>query len=140
MEIGKKIPIAIERYILDIAIVAILAIIYAPLLIHWYDGWLNKNISIEHEYFSHGLIGLPFAAYIIWTQRQEWRELPDSAHPLGIVFLILGGISYLSGQSELVHLSFPTILAGLCLWLKGIPGFKLQFVPWLLIFLATPTA
>ncbi|MCP2729917.1 cyanoexosortase B [Limnofasciculus baicalensis] len=140
MAIGRKIPLAIERYLLDIAIIAIMAIIYAPLLIHWYDGWLNKSISIEHEYFSHGLIGLPFAAYIIWTQREEWRKIPDNAHPLGMVFLILGGISYLSGQSELVNLSFPTILAGLCLWLKGMPGFKLQFVPWLLIFFATPNA
>lgn len=135
-----KIPIAIERYLLDGAIIALLVAIYAPLLIHWCDGWLNKTISLEHEYFSHGLIGLPFAAYIVWTHRQQWHQLPNTTHPLSVVFLIIGGFFYLSGQSELVNLSFPAVLTGICLWLKGVPGFKLQSFPLLLVFLATPTA
>lgn len=140
MQIGRKIPVAIERYLLDGAIAALLLILYAPLLIHWVDGWLHKSISIEHEYFSHGLIGLPFAAYIVWTQRQQWRQLPDTIHPLGVALLALGGTFYLSGQSELVNLSLPAVLVGLCLCLKGMAGFKLQGFPLLLVFLATPTA
>ena len=140
MQYRSKIPIAIDRYLLDGAIIALLVILYAPLLIHWVDGWLHKSISIEHEYFSHGLIGLPFAAYIAWTQRQQWRQLPDTAHPLGAALLLVGGAFYLSGQSELVNLSFPAVLAGIVLWFKGIPGFKLQSFPLLLVFLATPTA
>lgn len=140
MQIGRKIPIALDRYLVDGLIIALLAILYAPLLIYWYDGWLNKSISIMHEYFSHGLIGLPFAAYIAWTHRQQWRKLPNTAHPLGMALLVLGGVFYLSGQAELVHLSFPAILAGLCLWFKGIPGLRLQCFPLLLVFLATPTS
>lgn len=140
MRIGRKIPIDIERQLLSVAIVACIAILYAPLILHWYDGWLNKNIGIEHEYFSHGLIGLPFAAHISWTQRDAWHKLPNKAHPLGAVLLLLGGVLYLSGLSNLVNLSFPTLLAGLCLWFKGIPGFKLQSFPLLLVFLATPTS
>ncbi len=140
MQFRGKIPIPIERYLLDGAIIALLVIIYAPLLIHWYDGWLNKTISIEHEYFSHGLIGLPFAAYIVWTHRQQWRKLPDRIHPLGVALLVIGGLFYLSGQSELVNLSFPSVLAGMCLCFKGIDGFKLQSFPLLLVFLATPNA
>ncbi len=140
MQYRSKIPIAIDRYLLDGAIIGLLVILYAPLLIHWVDGWLHKNISIEHEYFSHGLIGLPFAAYIVWTQRQQWHQLPDTAHPLGAALLAVGGAFYLSGQSELVNLSFPAVLAGIVLWFKGIPGFKLQSFPLLLVSLATPTA
>lgn len=140
MLFGRKIPVAIERYLLDGAIAALLVFLYAPLLLHWIDGWLHKSISIEHEYFSHGLIGLPFAAYLAWTNREQWRQLPDTVHPLGIALLALGGTFYLSGQSELVNLSFPAVLAGLCLGLKGIPGFKLQSFPLLLVVLATPTA
>ncbi|HBL62813.1 MAG TPA: cyanoexosortase B [Cyanobacteria bacterium UBA8803] len=135
-----KIPLPIERYLLDGAIAVLLAILYGPVLIHWYNGWLNKSISIEHEYFSHGLIGLPFAAYIIWNHWPKWCQLPDKAHPLGIVLLLGGGLFYLSGQAELVNLSFPVVLTGLCLWLKGIPGLKLQWFPLLLVVLATPTA
>lgn len=140
MQIERKVTSTIERYWLEVSIIGLLVVLYAPLIVHWYDGWLKKSISIEHEYFSHGLIGLPFAAYIIWINWNEWCKLPDKAHPVGAGLLTLGGILYLSGLSDLVNLSFPAILAGLCLWLKGVPGFKLQSFPLLLIFLATPTA
>jgi cyanoexosortase B len=122
------------------AILGVLALLYAPILLHWFDGWLNKSISTEHEYFSHGIIGIPFAAYLSWINRKKWQRLPDVNHPLGVALLMVGGIFYLSGVPEWVNLSFPAILTGLCLWLKGIPGFKLQGFPLLLVFLATPTA
>ncbi|NER23258.1 MAG: cyanoexosortase B [Symploca sp. SIO1C2] len=140
MQYRSKIPLALERYLFDGLLLALLVILYTPLLIHWCDGWLNKSISLEHEYFSHGLIGIPFAAYLSWKNRQQWHQLPSTTHPLGIALLVLGGLFYLTGQSELVNLSFPLLLVGLCLWFKGIPGLKLQSFPLLLIFLATPTA
>lgn len=129
----------ISPQLLSFGILGILGLLYAPLLLHWLDGWLNKSISTEHEYFSHGIIGLPFAAYITWKNRKLWQRLPNRIHPLGIAFLLTGGIFYLSGISEWVNLSFPAILTGLCLWFKGIPGLKLQRFPLLLVFLATPT-
>jgi cyanoexosortase B len=139
MQLRRKVPIAIERYVLSGAILSLLVILYAPLLIHWVDGWLSKNISLEHEYYSHGLIGLPFAAYICWGKWDRWRQLPNDPHPLGAILLLLAGVFYLSGLSDLVNLSLPMILAGLCLWLKSIPGFQLHRFPLLLVFLATPT-
>ncbi len=139
MQIGRKIPIAIERYLLGGAIVGLLLIMYLPLIVHWYDGWLHKNISIEHEYYSHGVLGLPLAAYIIWTNQQQWRRLPDRSHPVGAALLFLAGVLYLSGLPEYVNLSLPVVLAGLCLWLKGFPGLKVQSFPLLLVLLATPT-
>ncbi|AHJ31029.1 cyanoexosortase B [Nodularia spumigena CS-584] len=126
--------------LLNIAIFGLLLLLYAPILLHWLDGWLNKSISIEHEYFSHGIIGLPFAAYLMWLNRKKWYRLPDKAHPLGAILLSIGGVFYLSGIPEWVNISLPTILAGLCFWFKGIPGFRLQAFALLLIFLATPTA
>ena len=140
MQIGCKLPSSPRQRLLSSAILALLALLYAPLLAHWYDGWLHKNISTEHEYFSHGLIGLPFAAYLSWDQRRLWQRLPDVAHPLGAILMLLGGIFYLSGVAEWVNLSLSTVLAGLLLWLKGVPGFRLQAFPLLLVFLATPTA
>lgn len=124
----------------SLAILCVLVLLYAPLLLYWWDGWLKKTISTEHEYFSHGIIGLPFAAYLGWSNRKQWRRLPDTSHPLGALLLLVGGIFYLSGVSEWVNLSLPAILTGLCLWFKGIPGFRLQGFPLLLVFLATPTA
>ncbi|MBN3907352.1 MAG: cyanoexosortase B [Nostoc sp. NMS1] len=126
--------------LLNLAIIGVLLLLYAPILLHWLDGWLNKNISTEHEYFSHGIIGLPFAAYLAWMNRKKWTRLPDAIHPLSAVLLLLGAVFYLSGVTEWVNLSLPVILAGLCLWFKGIAGLRSQGFPLLLVFLATPTA
>ncbi|MGB3402572.1 MAG: cyanoexosortase B [Microcoleaceae cyanobacterium] len=138
MESQQKIPITFKPQSLNLAIIGLIILLYAPIILHWYDGWLNKSISIEHEYFSHGMIGLPFAAYIAWTHRNRWVKLNDQSDPLGGVLLGLAGALYLSGVSDLVNLSFPLVLAGLCLWLKGMPGFRLQQIPLLFTVLATP--
>lgn len=130
----------IPPQIFNFAILGILALLYAPLLYFWFDGWLSKNISTEHEYFSHGLIGFPFAAYLIWLNRKQWVRLPDKTHFSGAILLALGGVFYLSGVGEWVNLSFPIILTGLCIWLKGIKGLKLQAFPLVLILLATPNS
>ncbi|MBD2578983.1 cyanoexosortase B [Oscillatoria sp. FACHB-1406] len=140
MQSQRSLPFLERQNLLNLAIAALLTALYAPLLLHWVDGWIHKSISIEHEYFSHGLIGLPLAAYIVWEKRKKWQRLRDRAHPLGAFLLVLGTIFYLTGLSEWTNLSFPVILAGLCLWLKGIEGFKLLSFPLLLVFLATPNA
>ncbi|TAE99611.1 MAG: exosortase [Oscillatoriales cyanobacterium] len=88
MQIQRRIRILLKRYLMGEGITVLLVLLYAPLLVHWYDGWFNKNISIEHEYFSHGIIAL--------------------------------------------------MLAGICLSLKGFPGLKLQAMPLLFVFLASP--
>ncbi|MEG4500175.1 cyanoexosortase B [Microcoleus sp. F10-C6] len=138
MHIQRKIRIVVKRYLLGEGITVLLVLLYAPLLVHWYDGWFNKNISIEHEYFSHGLIGLPYAAYIAWMNRKSWRSLPNSPHPLGGFLLVLATLFYLSRLSDLVNLSLPVMLASICLSLKGIAGLKLHAMPLLFVFLASP--
>ena len=113
-------------------------LLYAPILLRWYDGWLNKNISTEHEYFSYGLIGLPYAAYLIWQSRYKWTKLKSRFHPLGALFIGLALSLYAAGSPQPVFLSFPIMLMGISLWFKGIPGLKLNWFPLFLIFLATP--
>jgi cyanoexosortase B len=86
------------------------------------------------------LIGLPFAAYLAWLNRKLWYRLRANSHPLGAALLLAGAFFYISGVSEWVNLSFPIILTGLCLWLKGKAGLKLQWFPLLLVFFATPNS
>ncbi|MDY6781513.1 MAG: cyanoexosortase B [Cyanobacteriota bacterium] len=140
MQIQQKLPPIVQQNVLNLALGILLTALYGPLLLHWVDGWVNKSISIEHEYFSHGLIGLPFAAYLAWENRKKWKRLEERAHPLGAFCLVLGAIFYITGVTEWVNLSFPLILAGLCLWLKGIKGLKLQGFPLLFVLFATPNA
>jgi cyanoexosortase B len=144
MRTARLSPTLIDRYWSDLALWGLLTLLYAPLLLHWCDGWLRKSISIEHEYFSHGLIGLPFAGYIAWTNRKRWQRINETQHPglwkfVGSSLLLLAGVLYLSGLPDFVNLSLPILLIGICLWLKGIPGLKLQGFALLLVFLATPT-
>jgi cyanoexosortase B len=120
-------------------IAALLTILYGPLLAHWVDGWLHKSISIQHEYFSHGLIGLPFAAYLAWDKRQAWMMLPQRCHPLGLGLVGLAGLMYLTRLPDWMNLSLPVMLVGLCLSLKGLAGLKLQAIALILVALATPT-
>jgi cyanoexosortase B len=130
----------IKRFNFEITLIILLILLYTPLIFHWYDGWLNKNISTEHEYFSHGAIGLPFAGYICWLKRKKWARLQDESHPLGVFFLLSGSLFYLSGVVDLVNLSFPLILTGICLWLKSINGLKILGFPLILVWLATPSS
>lgn len=123
----------------------LLVLLYAPLLFHWSQGWLRKSISIEHDYFSHALIGLPYAAYVVWQQRARWYALPSGPGAYGGIdrwsgggVIVFSAVLYLSGLPEAVNLSLPLMLTGICLWLKGLPGLRLMAWPLVFVWLATP--
>ncbi len=124
---------------LSTALLGLLALLYGPLLWHWVDGWLNKSISIQHEYFSHGLLGIPFAAYLTWTYRDRWQRLSPQVHPAGLALLAMAAAFYLSGLTDWMNLSLPLMLAGLCLSLKGLPGLQLLGFPLALVVFSTPS-
>ncbi len=138
MQLSRQLKNTNTPQLLDFAIIGVLVLLYAPILLHWLNGWANKTISTEHEYFSHGIIGIPFAGYLAWTNRKLWQRLPDTLHPLGAALLIVGGVFYLGGVTDWVNMSLPLILTGLCLLFKGMPGLKLQGFSLLLLLLATP--
>lgn len=124
---------------LEGVIIGLIGVLYAPLLWHWVDGWLNKSISIQHEYFSHGLLGIPFAAYLVWERRSQWQALPSRTHWLAFPLLIGAAAFYSIRLLDFMNLSLPLVLAGLLLALKGAKGFRLCLFPWVLVLLSTPT-
>lgn len=132
-------PLPLGQNLLSAMVLGLLGVLYVPLLLHWVDGWLNKSISIEHEYYSHGLIGLPLAAYLAWSDRDRWHRLPNQTAVLGMICLVAGVVLYGVQLPDALNLSLPLVLLGLCLWLKGIPGVRLLGFPLLLVALATPT-
>lgn len=139
MKLAQSVQSNFQRHPVELGALVLLALLYLPLVLYWYEAWINKSISLEHEYFSHGIIGLPFAAYVAWENRHKWEQLPDRFNPLGAAFLGLAGALYISGMPDLVNFSLPVLLAGLCFGFKGFPGMKLMVFPWILVFFATPT-
>ena len=132
-------PIIKKQLPLEAIILGLLGVLYAPLLWYWVDGWLNKSTSIPHEYFSHGLLGIPFAAYLVWEMRSRWHQLPHRTHWLAFPLLLTAVIFYSSGLLDVMNLSLPLLLAGLLLALKGGKGFKLYAFPLVLVLFSTPT-
>jgi cyanoexosortase B len=129
----------------DFAILGLLALLYVPLLLHWTHGWISKSISIEHEYFSHGLIGLPYAGYLVWQKRRVWTNLAGGVGAwrgldrlAGGAIVLCSGWLYSSNLPEAVNLSLPLMLMGVCLWLKGLPGLRLMAFPLVFVWFSTP--
>lgn len=140
MQLNNRLSLPLDQRKIQYFIIGILLVMYAPVLWQWVDGWMNKSINTEHEYFSHGLIGIPFAFWLTWQKREEWEMLPNQSHPLGLILLAVGGCLYVSNVSEFINLSFPLILMGICVCLKGLKGLKLLAFPFVLICLATPNS
>jgi cyanoexosortase B len=122
------------------AIVGIFSLMYLPVIGTWVHGWMFKSISIEHEYFSHGMIGLPFAGYLAWQTRSKVRESVASGRDqlMGVVICTIAGLLYLMNLAEPVNLSFPLMLTGGILALGGAAALRLLAFPLLLVFLSTP--
>jgi len=128
-----------KRYPLGSAIALLVTVIYAPLLLYWVDGWLNRSIGIDHEYYSYALLGFPYAAMAAWQLRQRWQALPDQIGILGFGLLGLAGFFFVSPVQNLINLSLPLGLSALVLIFKGLAGFRLMAFPLLFVALATPT-
>ncbi|MEM7793803.1 MAG: cyanoexosortase B [Cyanobacteria bacterium P01_C01_bin.118] len=129
-----------SRWTLELIVISCLVILYGPLLYHWvWDGWINKNISIQHEYFSHGILGIPLALKLMWDKRQAWSGLSDRCNWSGIACIALAIVFYTSGVMDAVNLSLPLMLTGLLLCLKGPAGLTMMLFPLALILFSTPT-
>jgi cyanoexosortase B len=122
------------------AIVGIFALLYVPLVVTWVHGWLFKSISIEHEYFSHGMLGIPFAGYLAWQLRSKVKASVATGRDLlmGSVICTIAGILYLSNLAELVNFSLPLMLTGGILMLCGSVALRLLAFPLVLVWFATP--
>ncbi|MGB3764959.1 MAG: cyanoexosortase B [Phormidesmis sp.] len=140
MQTNLKLLNPVKRYPAEITTFLLLAVLYVPLLLYWIDGWINKSISIDHEYFSYALIGFPYAAIVAWELRHRWFTLPERANFTGLALLVTGGIFYLSHLPNLMNLSLPIMLCSIALVSKGLAGVRLMSFPLLFVALATPTA
>ena len=57
---------------------ALLVLAFWPILVGIYGSWFD-----EHAYMEHGLLVIPAAAYMVWTQRERARNAFPPAVRLG---------------------------------------------------------
>lgn len=62
--------------------------------------WLSMLQVWRHsETFTHGFIALPCAAWMMWSRRNEWSQLPLRTWWPGLLLLALAGLGWLLGQA-----------------------------------------
>jgi exosortase len=118
------------------ALVLVLAYLYLTILHRLVDEWWTD------PNFSHGFFVPPFAAFLIWKNRDRLRTVtvrPSfsglAVVALGLVVLVLG---VLGAELFLSRSSLLVVLAGLVIYFKGWKYFRVIFFPWLFLFLMVP--
>ncbi|PIE35856.1 exosortase [candidate division KSB3 bacterium] len=121
--------------ILKIAMIGLLVILlYFPTFHMFIYDWSND------DNYSHGFL-VPFIViYLVWTKKDELRQLQPAPSNLGFVVLLAGLFTYLVGtigaEWFLKRASLVVVLAGLILYLYGNAHFKcLLFPTFFLIFM-----
>ncbi|HTV56299.1 MAG TPA: exosortase/archaeosortase family protein [Terriglobia bacterium] len=120
----------------SVVLAAVLVYLYANIL-HRLVGewWSNPN-------FSHGFFVPPFAAFLIWKNRDRLKTVtvrPSLAGLAVIAFgLMLLVVGVLGAELFLSRTSFLFVLAGLLVYFKGWKYFRVLFFPWLFLFLMVP--
>ena len=78
---------AIARHIQIAVLGVLLTIAFWPILVSMYGSWFDVN-----AYMEHGLLVVPAAAYMAWTNRTKLIQVPHSPSISGVLLLFLGAL------------------------------------------------
>ena len=83
--------VALRKWPIAALTVAALVLCYAPYLGGLFEQWMYD------EDMGHGFV-VPFVmGWIIWRERDQWREKVGPADPSGYLILALGAALHLAG-------------------------------------------
>ena len=119
-----------------------LAIAAALLLSIFFSG-LSQMVSVwgSAEY-NHAFM-LPFIAlFLIWQKKDKLERLPFEGAWAGLFIAALGILLYLAGELStlytVVQYAFLVVLAGLAIAFMGWKGFKIIWIPFLILIFMIP--
>ena len=118
------------------ALVAALGVIYGGVVAGlWADWWHDEN-------YAHGVLVVPAACWLIWSQRTTLAAMPRRPSASGAVIVALSLGVFLVGQAAveffLIRVSLVGVLAGTVVQLLGWRQLRALRVPLLLFILAIP--
>jgi exosortase len=77
----------------EILILGVLLIVaFWPIVLSMYGSWFD-----EHAYMEHGILVIPAAAYMAWTQKDKLKTIPREPSAWGTFLLFWGAIQALLG-------------------------------------------
>lgn len=71
---------------------ALLFVAFWPILVSMYGSWFD-----EHVYMEHGILVVPAAAYMAWTNKEKLQAVPRKPSAWGLFFLLCGALQALLG-------------------------------------------
>ena len=140
-------PHAVSRPLLSAPVVWItlgwlalaVLLLYKPAFGWWWSHWFREGTE---NYYGHGPLVPLFMAVLIWTRRQQWRQLQPKPHSAGlaltIVALALALVGHRAGSAWVLSLSFPLLIVGALLYFLGRPALKLASWPLAVMLFAIP--
>jgi exosortase len=77
----------------EILILGVLLIVaFWPIVLSMYGSWFD-----EHAYMEHGILVIPAAAYMAWTQKDKLKTIPREPSAWGTFLLFWGAIQAVLG-------------------------------------------
>ena len=119
---------------------ALLLIAFWPILHSMYGSWFD-----EYLYMEHGILVVPAAAYMAWTNREKLKKVPRQPSAWGLALLAWGALQALLGTAAqwiwVSRMAFLISLVGCIALLFGLPMVKALAYPLcvLILMVAPPT-
>ena len=122
-----------RKYQDEITTLALVLLTYTPTFLWMWDRWFSRD-----SYYSHGIL-IPFVSfYLIWSKKDELKQLPKESSPWGLYIFLLGVLLHLISAAFRVYFSsgfsLIVVLLGLVLHFFGRRVLNHIFFP--IIFLA----
>jgi exosortase len=119
-----------------VALLALLAWLYASILVHLFHQWTSD------QDFSHGIFVPIFALFVLWQDRKRLMQVKQAPSWSGLALIVLALLMLVLGVlgAELFfsRTSLLVLLAGLIVLFHGWAMFRAVLFPWACLFLMIP--
>ena len=96
----------------------------------------------EREEYGHGFLIPVIAAFLIWQKSDKLEQIKFNGSWLGVALTVFGLFLYYAGELSslytIIQYAFVVAIFGIALSLMGREGFKVIFVPLLMLFFMIP--
>jgi len=117
-------------------LVVLVAFLYRDVVARLLQQWMDD------PNFSHGFFVPLFSAFVIWSQRARFQQIPVSPHWSGLLFaagaLAVLVVGVLGAELFLSRASLVLLLGALAIYFLGWGHFRAGFFPWIFLFLMIP--